>query len=128
MSTTISLNTASVAKAELMDVIVDSIQDVKGKRIVRLDLRRLHDAPTDVFFVCEGDSTTQVKAIADRISYRVKTDLDILPNHMEGAKESRWICLDYFDVVIHIFHKEARAFYALEELWSDAEITEFEEV
>lgn len=128
MSTTASLKAASIAKAELMDVIVDSIQDIKGKRIVQLDMRRLHDAPTDVFFVCEGESTTQVKAIADRISYRVKNELDILPNHMEGAKEARWICLDYFDIVIHVFHKEAREFYALEELWSDAQITEYKDV
>lgn len=111
-----------------MDIIVDSIQDVKGKGIVQLDLRRLHDAPADVFFVCQGESTTQVKAIADRISYRVKTELNILPNHQEGTQEARWICLDYFDIVIHVFHKEARAFYALEELWSDADITEFEDI
>ncbi len=111
-----------------MDVIVDSIQDIKGKRIVKLDLRRLHDAPTDVFFVCEGESTTQVRSIAERISFRVKNELGILPNHMEGAKEARWVCLDYFDIVIHVFHKEAREFYALEELWSDADITEFEEI
>lgn len=110
-----------------MGIIIDSIQDVKGKHILQLDLRELHDAPTDFFIICEGDSTTQVKAIADRISYRLKNEMDELPSHVEGTRESRWICLDYFNVVVHVFHKESRSFYELEELWSDAKITEYTE-
>lgn len=111
---------------DLVNLIVDSIQDIKGKNIVKLDLRRLSDAPTDCFIVCEGDSNTQVKAISNRISYRLKTELGEMPNHIEGTRESRWICLDYFNIVVHVFHKEAREFYQLEDLWSDADITEYE--
>lgn len=113
-------------REEFVDLVVDSIQDIKGKNIVKLDLRRLTDAPTDCFIVCEGDSNTQVKAISDRISYRLKTELGEMPNHIEGTRESRWICLDYFNIVVHVFHKEAREFYQLEDLWSDADITEYE--
>lgn len=111
---------------ELMNTIIDSIQDIKGKDIVKLDLTQLHDAPTDFFVICEGDSTTQVKAIADRIQLRLKNELGELPNHVEGTRESLWVCLDYFNVVIHVFHRESREFYDLEDLWSDAVATEYE--
>lgn len=110
----------------MIDTIIDSIRDIKGNNIVKLDMRKLHDAPTDVFIICDGDSTTQVKSIAERINYRLKTELDEYANHLEGTRESRWVCLDYFNVVIHVFHKEAREFYELEALWSDAEVTEYE--
>ncbi|NJO87128.1 MAG: ribosome silencing factor, partial [Lewinella sp.] len=77
---------------------------------------------------CEGDSTTQVKAIADRIHLRLKAELGEYPNHIEGTRQSVWVCLDYFNIVVHVFHKETRGFYALEELWSDAHFTEFETI
>lgn len=109
----------------IIDVIIDSIRDIKGKNIVQLNLRKLPDAPTDCFIVCEGESSTQVKAIAERINYRLKSEMDEYANHIEGTQGSRWYCLDYFDIVVHVFHKEARAFYNLEDLWSDAEVTEY---
>lgn len=107
-----------------MEVIVDSIRDIKGINILKLDLRSL-DAPTDFFVICEGESTTQVSAIADRISFRLKDELGEYASSVTGKQESRWVCLDYFDVVIHVFHKEAREFYDLEDLWSDSKITEY---
>ncbi len=110
----------------MIDVIIDSMRDIKANNIVKLDLQQLHDRPTDVFIICEGDSSTQVKSIAERVSYRLKTEMGEYAKNTEGTKESRWICLDYFDLVIHVFHKEARAFYELEDLWSDAELTEYE--
>ena len=56
---------------ELNDLIIDSIQDIKGKKILKLDMRNLDDAPTDFFIICEGDSNTQVKAISENIYKRV---------------------------------------------------------
>ncbi|MEM9835387.1 MAG: ribosome silencing factor [Bacteroidota bacterium] len=127
MSTTAKLQAnINVTHQEMMDVIIDSIRDIKGNNILKIDLRKLHDAPTDFFVICDADSTTQVKAIADRINLRVKNELGELPNHVEGTREARWVCLDYFDTVIHVFHKESREFYDLEDLWSDADITEYE--
>lgn len=111
---------------ELNELVIDSIQDIKGKNVVKLDLRHLEEAPTDYFIICEGDSNTQVKAIADNIYRRLKDELGILPNHTEGQRESLWICIDYFTTVVHVFYREKRGFYDLESLWSDAEFVEYE--
>ena len=111
---------------QLNNLIIDSIQDIKGKKIVKLDLRELEDAPTDFFIICEGDSTTQVKAISDNIALRVKREFGVFPSHVEGEKNALWICIDYFSTVVHVFYPETRSFYELESLWSDAAFTEFE--
>ena len=111
---------------ELNDLIVDSIQDIKGKNIIKLDLRKLEDAPTDYFIICEGDSNIQVKSISDNIHKRMKQEAGNYPNHIEGEQNAQWILLDYFNTVIHVFHKEKRKFYELENLWSDAVFTEYE--
>jgi ribosome-associated protein len=111
---------------ELNELILDSIQDIKGKNIVKLDLRKLDDAPTDFFFICEGDSNVQVKAIADNVYGRLKREGYTLPISYEGQQHAAWVCLDYFNVVVHVFYKERRGFYQLEDLWSDAIFTEYE--
>ena len=108
------------------DLILDSIQDIKGKRIVKLDLRGLDATPTDFFFICEGESNTQVKAIAANIRKRVKEEIGLLPTHLEGLQEGTWALVDYFNVIVHVFHPEKRAFYDLENLWSDAAFTEYD--
>ena len=110
---------------ELNELILDSIQDIKGKNIIKMDLRRLEDAPTDFFFICEGDSSTQVQAIADNVQLRLKREAATLPSHVEGMQSATWVCLDYFDVVVHVFYRETRGFYRLEDLWSDAQTTEY---
>ncbi|MBP6809921.1 MAG: ribosome silencing factor [Saprospiraceae bacterium] len=115
-----------VGAEELNDLIVDSMQDIKAKRIVKLDLRHLKDTPADFFIVCEGDSTTQVRAIAGNVARRVKTEGHIRPAAREGEQVARWICIDYYNTVVHVFYRETRAFYELESLWSDAVFTEYE--
>ena len=112
----------------LNEIIVDSIQDIKGKNIVKLDLRDLEDSPTDFFIICEGDSNTQVKAISDNIAKRVKFEADIYPSHLEGERTAQWILIDFFSTVVHVFYPTARAFYELESLWSDANFTEYENI
>lgn len=111
---------------ETNHLIIDSIQDIKGKDIMQLDLRRIEDAPADFFIICEGESTTQVKAISENIRRRLKEEVHTAPAHVEGQVSARWICMDYFSTVVHIFHKEARSFYELEDLWSDAKTTSYE--
>lgn len=111
---------------ELNDLIVDSIQDIKGKNILKLDLRHLDDSPTDFFIICEGDSTTQVKAIADNVYRRVKAEAASLPTHFEGQRNAQWILLDYFQTVVHVFYRDTRQFYELEDLWGDAIFTEYQ--
>ncbi|MEM6963832.1 MAG: ribosome silencing factor [Bacteroidota bacterium] len=107
-------------------LIIDSIQDIKGKNIVQLDLRHLDDAPTDYFIICEGDSNTQVKAIADNVYMRLKKEGHTLPSHYEGQQNALWVLLDYFSTVVHVFYKETRQFYELEDLWGDAIFTEYD--
>jgi len=111
--------------SDLNDLIIDSIQDIKGKNIVKLDLTELEDSPTDYFIICEGDSTTQVRAISNNIKRRVKQEKEITPNHTEGVDGSQWILVDYFDTIVHIFHPEKRAYYEIEELWSDAKSSSY---
>jgi len=108
--------------------IVDAIQDIKGKNIVKLDLRKLDDAPADFFIICEGESSTQVKAISENIFKKLKEKLNLKPNHTEGMDGSKWILVDYFDTVVHVFYPETRAFYEIEELWGDAEVTQYENI
>jgi ribosome-associated protein len=122
----VKVQTQRFAIEELNDLIIDSILDIKGKNIVKLDLRRLGDAPTDFFIICEGDSNTQVKAISDNIQKRLKYEAEVLASNTEGERHAHWICLDYFNTVVHVFYRETRAFYELESLWSDARFTEYE--
>ena len=107
---------------KLKDVIISSIQDKKGKKIVELDLTDIPEAPTDFFIVCEGESFTQVKAISENIQKTLKQEYRIYPNHTEGTQNAKWVLVDYFDVVVHIFHPDTRSFYEIEELWSDAKV------
>lgn len=112
---------------EMNDLIVDAIQDVKGKNVLKLDLRKLDSSPTEFFIICEGDSSTQVRAISRKIYKKLKDELHITPNHTEEGKEDgNWILVDYFNTVVHVFHPESRKFYDLEDLWSDADFTEYE--
>ncbi len=126
MNTQVAIFSKNLTQEEINDLIIDAIQDIKGKNIVKLDLRKLDDAPADFFIICSGDSSTQVKGIADNIHKRLKQEANTRPLHVEGQRNARWICLDYFDTVVHVFHHEARDFYELEQLWSDAMVTEYE--
>jgi ribosome-associated protein len=90
----------------------------KASDILLMDLRKL-SAPADFFVVCSADSETQVKAIADAV--RDGTDRIGVPMwHSEGFRALTWVLLDYVDVVVHVFKREARGFYNLERLWGDA--------
>jgi len=109
---------------KLVQVITDGINEVKGEDITILDLRSIPHAIADYFIVCHGNSHTQVDAIARSVERETEMKLDESPWHKEGLKNAEWALLDYFDVVVHIFHKDLRGFYGLEELWADAEIKE----
>jgi ribosome-associated protein len=108
--------------------IIDAIQDIKGKNILKLDLRSLDDAPADYFIICEGDSSTQVKAISDSIGRKLREKMGLHPNHTEGVEGAKWVLVDFFDTVVHVFYPETRAFYEIEELWGDAKITQYENI
>ena len=112
----------------LSNLIVDCIQDIKGLNIVKLDLTEIEDAPTDFFIICEGESTTQISAIANNVRKRVKDETGLYASHYEGSDSAKWVLVDYFDIVVHVFYPETREFYELEDLWSDAIVTEYENI
>jgi ribosome-associated protein len=118
----------NISNEELNQVIIDCIQDKKGHRVMLLDLRNLEERPTDYFIICEGTSTTQVKAIADYVSEEVKKRTAVYAAHIEGTKNALWVLLDYLNTVVHIFDAETREFYQLEELWGDAKVIEYKEL
>ncbi len=107
----------------LVTSIVSSIQEKKGDNIVTLDLTELDSKVCDYFVICNADSNTQVRAIADFIEENVREELGEKIWKKEGHDNSQWILLDYTNVVVHIFQTEYRDFYKLEKLWGDAKIT-----
>jgi len=114
-------------KTNITKFIIEAIQDKKGKEIKLVDLRSVSGAICDYFIICHGESSTQIQAIAESVEKRVKINLNEFPYSKEGIENSEWILLDYVDVVVHLFRRETREFYGIEDLWGDAEITEIEE-
>ena len=84
---------------------------------------------TDYFVIAAGTSTTQVKALADEVEFRLK-EAGLPPHHIEGYTQGNWIVLDFYQVIVHVFNDETRKFYALENWWRDGtpvDIKEFTE-
>ena len=100
--------------------IIKAIQEKKGENIISLDLKKIPEAVSDFFIICEGASTTQVKAIADSIEEEVRKNCDELPYKHEGRTNYHWVLVDYVNVVVHVMLPENRRFYKLEDMWSDA--------
>ena len=102
----------------LAEAIAGFAADKKAHDIVELDLRDVVGY-TDRFVVCTGTSERQVKAIHDGIHLGMKDQHGLLPRRVEGVGESRWILMDYLDVVVHVFTPETREYYRLEQLWGE---------
>jgi ribosome-associated protein len=93
--------------------------DKKAEDIVVLDMRGVSSF-ADYFVICSGTSEPHLKAIAGEIQSQLRDEHQIRAQNVDGYPMSQWIVLDYYDVLVHIFHREKRAFYSLEDLWSDA--------
>lgn len=105
-------------RPEGLDAVLSALEDRKARDVTVLDLRGLHDA-TDAFVIATGTSDTHVRGLADLVQERMHA-AGRRAHHVEGLGAARWVLLDYIDVVVHLFHPEARAFYQLERLWGDA--------
>lgn len=103
---------------ELAHAIARLASDRKAIDLVELEVRDVLGY-TDYFIVATGNTERQVKAIHDAIHRGLKDDHGILPRRVEGLTESRWVLMDYLDVVVHIFTPEAREYYRLEQLWGE---------
>jgi ribosome-associated protein len=106
--------------SKIFKAIIKAIQDKKGEHILSLDLRKIPEAVSDFFIICQANSNTQLKAIADFVEEEVKNNCDEAPYKHEGRQAQQWILIDYVNVVVHIMLPEPRKFYQLEEMWSDA--------
>lgn len=113
-----------IEEKELLKNIIEGIQECKGKSITHVDMSVIEDATTRGFVICTGSSTMQVSAIADRVREYVQEKLSVKPYNYDGYRNSQWIVLDYGTIYVHVFLPEFRELYNLEDLWSDAEITE----
>ena len=102
---------------EILKIAVNAIDSKRGEniRIIKIDELTVI---ADYFIIANGSSTTQVKALADEVEFKL-SQAGLEPRRTEGYQGANWIVLDYIDVVIHIFHKETRDFYDLERLWQD---------
>ena len=110
--------------SKIIKSIIRAIKNKKGEKVVSLDLRKFPEASADFFIVCEASSTTQVKAICDEVEFQVKEDCGEAPYKHEGRQALQWVLIDYVNVVVHVMHPDARKFYKLEEMWSDASVLE----
>lgn len=104
----------------LVDKAVEAIQDKKGRDVTILDLSGIDGCITKAFVVCEGGSPSQIEAIADNVSEKLRIDLGEKPTKVAGLENCVWVAMDYVDIMVHIFVPEARDHYDLEHLWSDA--------
>ncbi|MDD7363694.1 MAG: ribosome silencing factor [Peptoniphilus sp.] len=110
--------------SEMLDIIQKSADHRGGADIQVLDIRK-KTSIADYFVIVSGNSTPQLNAIADEIEDKM-AEAGFDTYHHEGNGQSRWIVLDYADVIVHIFHRDMRTFYNLERLWGSDD-TESEE-
>ena len=99
-------------------LVKEACEEKKGEDIVILDIRKLSSI-SDYFVIASGNSDRHVRAIADNVLDRLEQK-KLKCNHLEGLQESRWVLLDFSDVIVHVFYPETRKFYNLERLWGEA--------
>lgn len=97
-----------------------AIAALDNKKALNIEALRVDDVTIlgDYFVIASADNTTHVRALADEVEYQLKKD-GVLPKSIEGYQSANWIVMDYRDVIVHIFHEQARNYYNLEKLWSD---------
>ncbi len=107
---------------QLIDAIVEGIQRKKGLDIIKIDLQKINHTECKYFIICHGNSNTQVDAIAHSVEDTVEELVSEKAWHKDGYRNSLWILIDYADIMVHVFQKESRRFYDLENLWADAHV------
>lgn len=110
------------AETNLVKTITKGIQDKKGQHIVIADLSQIDGAIANYFVICQGNSPTQVEAIAESVGDACRKEMGEKPVGVNGLGNNQWVAIDYVNVLVHIFMPETRAFYDLENLWEDAKI------
>ena len=108
---------------QLVETITKGIQEKKGKGIVVADLSGIDGTICHYFVICQGNSPSQVEAIAESVGDFARKELDERPAHVVGLENAQWVAMDYTDVLVHVFLPDVREYYDLEHLWSDANLT-----
>lgn len=123
-----SLNENKTADSQkLINAICEGLLEKKAEDITILDVHKLTTL-ADTFIICHATTDVQIKAIADGVVKATGEQLGEKPWKEEGRDTRRWVILDYVNVVVHIFKKELREYYALEKMWNDAEIIKVEDI
>ena len=101
-------------------LVTAALADRKALDPTVLDLRGL-TAAADYFVIVSGTSDAHVRGMAEHLMEAL-APRGVVPHHVEGLTQGRWVLLDYVDFVVHAFHPELREFYQLERLWGDAPV------
>lgn len=117
-------NSSAITPSDVTRLVIEGIQERKGRKITLVDLSDIESSGVSNFIICEGTSTMQVSAIADSVRDYLLENARIKPYNYDGYQNSQWIVIDYGDTLVHVFLPQERERYNLEELWSDAKITE----
>ena len=107
----------------LVNIITEGIQEKKGRNIVVADLTQIDGTICQYFIICEGNTPSQVGAIAESVGDFAREKLHEKPAHVVGLENAQWVAMDYSDVLVHIFLPDVREYYDLEHLWDDAKLT-----
>lgn len=107
----------------LVDTITKGIQEKKGANIVIADLSNIDGAICRYFVICQGNSPSQVEAIAESVGEFARKEQQEKPTAVAGLDNAQWVAMDYVDVMVHIFLPDIREYYDLEHLWDDASLT-----
>lgn len=116
----------NISSEERLRIIIEGLQEKKAKDLISLSFAKLANPVCKYFVICHGDSTTHVRAIADCVEEYTIDQAKMRVWQKEGFENSEWIILDYGEIVVHVFLKEFRDHYKLEELWADAEAKSYE--
>lgn len=111
-----------------IEVVKNAVRAMDSKKAEDISVLKVEDLTsiTDFFVIAAANSTTQVKAIADEVEFKLN-ELGVMPNKIEGYTQGNWIVLDYYQVIVHVFNTETRQFYSLENLWRDGEKLDIKE-
>ncbi len=112
-------------QGDLSELIVQALLEKKGEDVTLIDLKSIQHVYFDKFIVCTGTSRTHVETLCDYVQEVLKREAGVKPDAVEGLANGEWVLLDFFDIVVHVFQPDARQYYKLEDLWSDADVKHF---
>lgn len=113
---------------KLTQSIIAALQDKRGKSISVIDLSALDASTSQEYIIATGNTPVQVAALADNVREKVQEATGLKPVNYDGYRNSTWIVIDYGEVMVHIFVPDARAFYDIEQLWSDGVISNIPDI